>query len=179
VTSVERTTSALDIQTLEQGVADLVAQRRLIMLLIASFAMLASFSPPSALWSLRLLRQSAPAGNGHPPRSRLHAGGVLRLVVMQAAQSCRPGWHSGLKHCFGSEQAPGQPARRRHVRMIRWLSRLLGSHDRRSAVSEQHTQRRLRDRLLSVLHSEQPRQEFEIESGYTATPPMAGKDNGQ
>jgi ABC-type antimicrobial peptide transport system permease subunit len=94
---------------MEQGVSDLVAQRRLIMLLIASFAMLAVVLSAVGVYgvfaySVNQRRQEM----GIRLALGSTQGGVLRLVVMQA------GWLIGLGGILGLGAALG-------------LSRLLAS----------------------------------------------------
>jgi predicted permease len=109
VTSVDAKQPVFDIQTMEQGVSDLVAQRRLIMLLIASFAMLAVVLSAVGVYgvfaySVNQRRQEM----GIRLALGSTRGGVLRLVVMQAA------WLIGLGGILGLGAALG-------------LSRLLAS----------------------------------------------------
>jgi predicted permease len=109
VTSVDAQQPLFDIQTMEQGVSDLVAQRRLIMLLIASFAMLAVVLSAVGVYgvfaySVNQRRQEM----GIRLALGSTQGGVLRLVVMQA------GWLIGLGGILGLGAALG-------------LSRLLAS----------------------------------------------------
>jgi predicted permease len=97
VTSVDAQHPLFDIQTLEQGVADLVAQRRLIMLLIASFAMLAVVLSAVGVYgvfaySVNQRRQEM----GIRLALGSTRGGVLRLVVMQAASLVGLGGILGL-----------------------------------------------------------------------------------
>jgi len=109
VTSVDAQRPLFDIQTMEQGVSDLVARRRLIMLLIACFAMLAVVLSAVGVYGVFAY---AVTQREHEMGIRLALGssrnGVLRLVVMQAA------WLIGLGGILGLGAALG-------------LSRLLAS----------------------------------------------------
>lgn len=97
VTSVDARQPVFDIQTMEQRVSDKVAQRRLIMLLIACFAMLAvvlSAVGVYGVFAYSVTRRAQEMG------IRLALGssrsGVLRLVVMQAARLIGLGGVVGL-----------------------------------------------------------------------------------
>ena len=109
VTSVDAQRPLFDIQTMEQGVSDLVARRRLIMLLIACFAMLAVVLSAVGVYGVFAYSVNQ---RKHEMGIRLALGssrnGVLRLVVMQAA------WLIGLGGILGVGAALG-------------LSRLLAS----------------------------------------------------
>jgi predicted permease len=109
VTSVDAQRPLFDIQTMEQSVSDLVARRRLIMLLIACFAMLAVVLSAVGVYGVFAY---AVTQREHEMGIRLALGssrnGVLRLVVMQAA------WLIGLGGILGLGAALG-------------LSRLLAS----------------------------------------------------
>jgi predicted permease len=87
VTSVDAQRPLFDIQTMEQGVSDLVARRRLIMFLIACFATLAVVLSAVGVYgvfaySVNQRRQEM----GIRLALGSSRGGVLRLIVMQAAR---------------------------------------------------------------------------------------------
>lgn len=87
VTSVDAQQPVFDIETMEERVSDLVARRRLIMLLIACFAMLAVVLSAVGVYGVFAYSVTQRA---HEMGIRLALGstrgGVLRLVVMQAAR---------------------------------------------------------------------------------------------
>lgn len=97
VTSVDSRQPVFDIETMEQRVSDKVAQRRLIMLLIACFAVLAvvlSAVGVYGVFAYSVTQRTQEMG------IRLALGssrnGVLRLVVMQAARPIALGGIVGL-----------------------------------------------------------------------------------
>jgi predicted permease len=87
VTEVDARQPVFDVQTMDQRVSDLVARRRLIMLLIACFAMLAVILSAVGVYGVfsYSVKQRA-----HEMGIRLvlgaSRGGLLRLIVMQAAR---------------------------------------------------------------------------------------------
>ena len=87
VTSVDAQQPLFDIQTMEQRVSDLVAQRRLIMLLIACFAMLSVVLSAVGVYGVFSYSINQ---RRHEMGIRLALGstrgGVLHLVFMQAAR---------------------------------------------------------------------------------------------
>jgi predicted permease len=97
VKSVDPQTPAFDIQTMEQRVSDAAAQRRLIMLLIACFAMLAVILSAVGVYGVFAYSVTQRA---QEMGIRLALGstrsGVLRLVVMQAARLIGLGGILGL-----------------------------------------------------------------------------------
>ncbi len=102
VTSVDARQPVFDIETMDQRVSDLVAQRRLIMLLILCFAMLAVVLPAVGVYGVFAYSVTQ---RGHEMGIRLALGssriGVLRLVVTQAA------WLIGLGGVLGLGAALG------------------------------------------------------------------------
>ena len=101
VASIDAQHPLFDIQTMEQRVADLVAQRRLIMLLTACFAMLAVI-----LFAVGVYGVFAYSVNQRQQEMgiRLALGstrvGVLRLVIVQAARLVAFGGVLGLSAAF-------------------------------------------------------------------------------
>jgi predicted permease len=102
VTSVDARQPVFDIETMEQRVSDKVAQRRLIMLLIACFAVLAvvlSAVGVYGVFAYSVTQRAQEMG------IRLVLGssrtGVLRLVVMQAARPIVLGGVIGLGAALG------------------------------------------------------------------------------
>jgi len=97
VTSLDAQRPLFDIQTMEQRVSDLVARRRLIMLLIACFAILAVVLSAVGVYGVFSYSVSQRA---HEMGIRLALGssrsGVLRLVVKQAARLIGIGGILGL-----------------------------------------------------------------------------------
>jgi ABC-type antimicrobial peptide transport system permease subunit len=101
VTSVDPEQPLFDIQTMEQRVADLVAQRRLIMLLIASFALLAVVLSAVGVYGVfaysvtqRRQEMAIRLALGSTRRD------VLRLVVTQAAHLVALGSILGVTTAF-------------------------------------------------------------------------------
>jgi predicted permease len=96
VTAVDARQPVFDIETMDQRVSDLVAQRRLIMLLIVCFAMLAVVLSAVGVYGVFAYSVTQRA---HEMGIRLALGssriGVLRLVVTQAA------WLIGLGGVLG------------------------------------------------------------------------------
>lgn len=96
VTSIDARQPIFDIETMDQRVSDLVAQRRLIMLLIVCFAMLAVVLSAVGVYGVFAYSVTERA---HEMGIRLALGssriGVLRLVVTQAA------WLIGLGGILG------------------------------------------------------------------------------
>jgi hypothetical protein len=87
VTAVDARQPVFDVQTMDQRISDIVARRRLIMLLIACFAMLAVVLSAVGVYG----------GFSYSVNQRAHEmgihlalgasrGGLLRLIVMQAAR---------------------------------------------------------------------------------------------
>lgn len=97
VTSIDAQQPVFDIQTMEQRVSDAVAQRRLIMLLISCFAMLAVILSAVGVYGVFAYSVTQRA---HEMGIRLALGstrgGVLRLVVTQAARLIGLGGILGL-----------------------------------------------------------------------------------
>jgi predicted permease len=87
VVAVDSQVPVFDVQTMEQRVSDLVAQRRLIMLLIVCFALLAVILSAVGVYGVFTYSVTQRA---HEMGIRLALGssrmGVLRLVMSQAAQ---------------------------------------------------------------------------------------------
>jgi len=102
VTAVDARQPVFDIETMDQRVSDLVAQRRLIMLLILCFAMLAVVLSAVGVYGVFAYSVTQ---RGHEMGIRLALGssriGVLRLVVTQAA------WLIGLGGVLGLGAALG------------------------------------------------------------------------
>jgi predicted permease len=96
VTAIDARQPVFDIETMDQRVSDLVAQRRLIMLLIVCFAMLAVVLSAVGVYGVFVYSVTQRA---HEMGIRLALGssrfGVLRLVVTQAA------WLIGLGGVLG------------------------------------------------------------------------------
>ena len=102
VTAVDARQPVFDIETMDQRVSDLVAQRRLIMLLILCFAMLAVVLSAVGVYGVFAYSVTQ---RGHEMGIRLALGSsriaVLRLVVTQAA------WLIGLGGVLGLGAALG------------------------------------------------------------------------
>lgn len=97
VTDVDRAQPLFDIQTMEERISQLVAQRRLIMLLIASFAMLALVLAGVGVYGVFTYWVSQ---RRQEMGIRLALGasrpGLLRLVVMQAVRLVLIGGVAGI-----------------------------------------------------------------------------------
>jgi len=97
VTAVDPQQPLFDIETMDQRVSDLVAQRRLIMLLIVCFAMLAVILSAVGVYGVFAYSVTQRA---HEMGIRLALGssrtGVLRLVVIEAARLIALGGALGL-----------------------------------------------------------------------------------
>jgi predicted permease len=97
VTSVDAQQPVFDIQTMEQRVSDAVAQRRLIMLLITCFAMLAVILSAVGVYGVFAYSVTQRAQEmGIRLALGSTRGGVLRLVVAQAARLIALGGILGL-----------------------------------------------------------------------------------
>lgn len=156
VFSVDAQQPVFDIQTMEQRVSDAVAQRRLIMLLIACFAMLAVILSAVGVYGVfaySVTQRSQEMG------IRLALGstraGVLRLVVMQAARLIVLGGILGLIAAFALSKlltsllvgvTPHDPASFMLAWALMTLVALLASAIPASQAA--------RTNLLSALHSE-------------------------
>lgn len=101
VLDVDRHQPVFNIQTMGQRVADIVAQRKLIMLLTASFAMLAVVLSAVGVYGVFTYSMSQRA---HEMGIRLALGssraGLIRLVVLQAARLVALGGTLGLIAAF-------------------------------------------------------------------------------
>ncbi len=101
VISVDAQQPVFDIQTMEQRVSDAVAQRRLIMLLISCFAILAVILSAVGVYGVFAYSVSQRAQEmGIRLALGSTRGGVLRLIVAQAARLIALGGIIGLSAAF-------------------------------------------------------------------------------
>ena len=139
VLAVDPQQPVFDIQTMDQRVSDLVAQRRLIMLLIACFALLAVILSAVGVYGVFAYSVSQ---RTQEMGIRLALGasrrGLLGLIVAQAARLIAAGGILGIAGALPAQPAPHQHAGRRQAARCPLLLARLDSHDRSRAPRQHH-----------------------------------------
>ena len=139
VLAVDPQLPLFDVQTMEQRVSDQVAQRRLIMLLIACFR--AARRRPlrrRRLWRLRLLGLAANAGDGHPPRPRRVPPWLARPHRRAGRAPHRTRRRSRHRHRIRSQQTTRQHVGRHPAARCPLVLTRLDSHDSSRARRQHH-----------------------------------------